>query len=342
MITRTAASVDTRLTSNRWQQTLSNVVTDADELFNLLRLNPADAPHHIEATKQFSLRVPLPFINRMEPGNWSDPLLQQVLPIAKELDPQPGFITDPLGERDKNVAKGIIHKYQGRLLLIVGTSCAINCRYCFRRHFPYEDNRPNTQQWQSALEYITNDSSISEVIFSGGDPLAVNDKRLAWLVESIAAIPHVKRLRIHSRLPIMIPQRVTDEMLSWFAGTRLQPVMVIHCNHPNEIDQDVISALQKLKQHNVTLLNQAVLLKGVNSQLSTQIQLNEKLFQYGVLPYYLFLLDRVLGAAHFEVPESEAQQLVGEMLKQCPGYLVPKLAREQAGAPSKLPILPLL
>ncbi|MDE1461304.1 EF-P beta-lysylation protein EpmB [Spartinivicinus poritis] len=342
MITRTAASVDTHFTSSRWQQILSSVVTDADELFHLLRLNPAEAPSHLEAVKQFPLRVPIPFINRIEPGNWNDPLLQQVLPIAQELAPQPGFTADPLGEQDKNVAKGIIHKYQGRLLLIVGTSCAVNCRYCFRRHFPYEDNRPNTQQWQSALEYITNDTSISEVIFSGGDPLAVNDKRLAWLVESIAAIPHVTRLRIHSRLPIMIPQRITDEMLSWFTQTRLKPVMVIHCNHPNEIDQDVCAALHKLRDHNVTLLNQAVLLKGINDQLETQIQLSETLFQQGVLPYYLFLLDRVFGAAHFEVSEREAKQLVGEMLKQCPGYLVPKLAREQAGAPTKLPILPAL
>ena len=324
--------------SQNWQQALADVIRDPIELFELLKLDKTQLPAALRANQDFALRVPRAFVNRMAKGDWNDPLLQQILPTGQELDHQPGFSSDPLDEANSNPAPGLIHKYHGRVLLIVSGGCAINCRYCFRRHFPYNENNPSRRQWAETLQYIANDSSIHEVIFSGGDPLAASDTLLAELVQQIEQIPHVKTLRVHSRLPVVIPQRITDECLRWLSRSRLQSVMVIHSNHANEIDDEVGQTLLRLRDSGVTLLNQSVLLRGINDDVQSLEALSHQLFRYGVLPYYLHLLDRVNGAAHFEVNEAQATQLLQQLLTKLPGYLVPKLVREQAGERSKTPI----
>ncbi|WP_263081641.1 EF-P beta-lysylation protein EpmB [Endozoicomonas sp. Mp262] len=321
-----------------WQGALSNTVSSPEELLDLLELEHSLLPDAIKADKQFALKIPRAFVSRMEKGNPYDPLLLQVLPLGKELMEVPGYSLDPLGEHAQTPRNGVIHKYHGRLLLITSGACAVNCRFCFRRHFPYEDNQLGGDNWNSALEYIASDHSIKEVILSGGDPLAANDKRLARLVTALSEIPHVETLRIHTRLPLVIPQRITQEMIDWFTGSRLKPVMVIHCNHANEIDHSVETALAKLRQAGVVLLNQTVLLKGINDTTDSLVNLSHKLFQSSVMPYYLHVLDRVQGAAHFDIDEDRAVQLIKAMMIQCPGYLVPKLVREIAGNTSKTPI----
>ena len=321
-----------------WQQALANSIRDPKELFKLLELDERQLPNALRACNDFALQVPRAFVDRMVKGDWNDPLLQQILPQGRELDIHPGFSNDPLLEIADNPVSGLIHKYQGRVLLVVSGGCAINCRYCFRRHFPYQNNNPSSSEWQAALDYIGQDSSITEVILSGGDPLAANDKRLTDLANRIAAIPQVDTLRVHTRMPIVIPQRISSAAIDWLTSTRLKPVMVIHCNHPNEIDEDVVNALQTLRQAGVTLLNQTVLLAGINDSVDTLNNLSKRLFTAGVLPYYLHLLDKVNGSAHFDVAEQRAQELIGELRGQLPGYLVPKLVREQAGAMSKMAI----
>ena len=325
-----------------WQQILADVIRDPAELLAILNLPTDQLAQHRQASDAFDLRVPRPFAERMARKDWHDPLLLQVLPQGAELDHQPGFVSDPLEEANSNPRPGIIHKYKGRVLLILSGGCAINCRYCFRRQFPYQDNNPSRKEWLNSLKYIANDSSIKEVILSGGDPLVVSDQSLTEIIQHIENIPHVTTLRIHTRLPIVIPQRINTPLLKNLGNTRLQTVMVIHCNHPNELDDSVKAALHALKCQGVTLLNQCVLLKGVNDCAETLSALSEKLFQFGVLPYYLHLLDKVEGAAHFEASEREAKALVNKLLHNLPGYLVPKLVKEEPGARSKTPIAPLL
>ncbi len=321
-----------------WQDELSNLIRSPEELFDLLSLPTEQLDAARRACNDFPLRVPRPYAARIQPGNLQDPLLLQVLPLGDELISSPGYNNDPLEEADSNPIPGLIHKYQGRVLLIVSPSCAIHCRYCFRRHFPYDDNKPSRTQWQQALDYIAADDSINEVIYSGGDPLSNNDKQLQWLTDQIAAIPHITRLRVHTRLPVMIPQRITDSCLEWLSQTRLKMVMVLHVNHAQELDCEVGEALNKLKQSGVTLLNQAVLLKGINDSVQAQVDLSERLFELGVLPYYLHLLDKVKGAAHFDMTADEAQRLHQALLGQLPGFLVPKLVQEVPGAASKTPL----
>lgn len=321
-----------------WQASLAGAVRDPAELFSLLQLDSAKIPASIAACRDFKLMVPRPFIARMKIGDWQDPLLQQVLPQAQELTIAPGFSQDPLDERNSNPAPGLIHKYHGRVLLIVSGGCAVNCRYCFRRHFPYEDNNPGRKQWQQSLDYISQDRSIEEVILSGGDPLAASDAHLADLVSRIAAIKHVTTLRIHTRLPIMIPSRVTDTCLQWMTNSRLKPVLVIHSNHANELDDQVAASLDRLRRAGVILLNQSVLLAGINDQLDSLKALSQRLFELHVLPYYLHQLDRVQGAAHFQVNDQRAKSLMAELRGALPGYLVPKLVRECPDADTKLPV----
>ncbi len=323
-----------------WQSILSQAVTDPKELLALLNLDPSLLPAAIAGAETFSMRVPHTYIARMQPGNEHDPLLLQILPTQAECEETEGFVHDPLGEGPKNPQPGIIHKYHGRLLLMPGQLCAVNCRFCFRRHFPYKDNRLNKDEWQAALTYIRDDTSIKEVIFSGGDPLAQNDKRLASLVNALADIPHVERVRIHTRMPVVIPQRVCDELLEWLTGTRLQTVMVIHCNHPNEIDGDVAQAMKTLHRHGIHLLNQSTILKGINDNVETLLELSEKLFACHVMPYYLHLFDKVQNAAHFAVDDDTVTKLVAQMSTRCSGYLVPKIVREVAGMSSKMTIAP--
>jgi EF-P beta-lysylation protein EpmB len=322
---------------NNWQKELAMSFSDPVSLLKYLELPLESFTDDIKARQLFPMRVPRPFAAKMKKGDPLDPLFMQVFTSRKEFDLAPGFSSDPLQEQN-NKQSGILHKYQNRLLLLVRGGCAVNCRYCFRRHFPYSDNHLNKQQWQQALEYIADNPQLDEVIYSGGDPLMAKDDFLAWLTTQIEAIPHIKRLRIHTRLPVVIPSRITTELITWFSQSRLKPVMVLHVNHANEIDNALAGSMQKLRQVGVTLLNQAVLLKGINDTADQQIALNEGLFNIGVMPYYLHVLDKVQGAEHFDLPDSKAKELMRELIKRQPGYLVPKLVREIGGQPGKTPL----
>ena len=309
---------------------------DAGELCRRLDLPASLAEHARDGAGQFPVFVPPSYLARIDPGNPCDPLLLQVLPVRDEAAEIDGYSVDPVGDAEASLQPGVLQKYRGRALLITTGACAVHCRYCFRRHFPYEEIPHSDAAWDSALGAIAADDSISEVILSGGDPLMLVDSRLAKLVEKIEAIPHVRRLRVHTRLPVMVPQRVTDELLAWLTGSRLSPVVVIHANHAQELDASVADALSKLKRSGVTLLNQAVLLRNVNDSLAAQIALSERLIELGVLPYYLHQLDRVSGSAHFEVPLAVGLKLVEQMREQLPGYLVPRYVQEVAGEPNKV------
>jgi len=320
-----------------WRAAMRDLVTTPMALCEALQLRPEQIGWSDAAARDFPLRVPRAFLARMIPGDPQDPLLLQVLAETRELQPVAGYGPDPTGETGAaNPHPGIIHKYHGRLLLLVTGSCAIHCRYCFRRHFPYADNQNSRDEWPAALSYIAADSSISEVILSGGDPLVAGDKHLAELVAQLATIPHVRRLRVHTRLPIVIPARVTVGLLDALSHPRLQTVMVVHSNHANEIDAEVAEAFSRIRQQGMTLLNQAVLLAGVNDSAAALAGLSERLFEAGALPYYLHLLDRVAGAAHFEVSADRALALHREISAMLPGYLLPRLVREVAGAPAKV------
>lgn len=321
-----------------WKQALKQAVSSVDELLSSLALSARDL--NIDVNSPFPLRVPLPFVALMEKGNPNDPLLRQVLPLTAEGLSAPGFTREPLQEGEYNPVPGVIHKYHGRVLLITTPVCAVHCRYCFRRHFPYEDNNPGKKQWQNSLAYIAKNSSISEVILSGGDPLACDDRHLAWLVANIEAIPHVQRLRIHTRLPVVIPSRIDVPLLDWLSGTRLGVSMVLHVNHPNETRGALANAVTKLRRLGIPVLNQTVLLRGVNDSADTLIKLSEALFAIGILPYYLHLLDPVEGASHFDRDLKSAQALFKEMQHKLPGYLVPRLVKDVPGERSKVTIAP--
>ena len=320
----------------KWQQILSDLITDPKELLHILELDPARQAHGRAALDQFPLKAPRPYVNRIEKGNWNDPLLRQIWPSLLEEKETPGYVTDPLAEQQFNPVPGLLHKYHGRVLLTTVPHCAIHCRYCFRRHFDYQENSPSRAEWQAALNYIADDPSIEEVIFSGGDPLAASDHQLAWLTENISHIGHVKILRIHTRLPIVIPQRVTRGLLDSLLGTRLKLVMVLHCNHAQELATDVTQALSTLAANGVMMLNQSVILKGVNDNSKSLVDLSKALFWHNVLPYYLHLPDRVAGTSHFNVEESHAKALLQSMQSLLPGYLVPHLVREQPGEMAKI------
>lgn len=318
-----------------WQHELRQAVTDPAQLLAELELPAALLEGALQAHRQFALKVPRPYLRRIRKGDPDDPLLRQILPLQQELLAVPGFGPDPLAEAAANKAPGVIHKYSDRVLLILSGACAINCRYCFRRHFPYADNQLGGAAWQAALDYLHQQPQVHEVIFSGGDPLATPDRRLARMITELEQIPHLQRLRIHSRLPVVIPQRVTPELVGRLADSRLRTTLVLHINHPQEIDTAVRLALRPLRQAGITLLNQAVLLKDVNDNLAVQKTLSETLFSEGILPYYLFVLDAVAGAAHFDISDEAARRLVGRLQTVLPGYLVPRLAREIPGRPSK-------
>ena len=321
--------------ARRWQQELSNLITEPAELLQMLGLSPGDFDIPADVLHSFPLKVPRPFVARMQPGDARDPLLLQVLPSVQENDDTPGYDFDPLSESDFNPQPGILHKYQGRVLVLAAPHCAVHCRYCFRRHFPYQDKVPGRQVWEQSLQWLAGQPQITEVIYSGGDPLAASDKHLAWLTDRISEIPHIVRLRIHTRTPVLVPARVDEHLIAWLNGSRLQKVMVIHCNHANEIDTHVVDAMSRLRDAGVTLLNQSVLLKGVNDSTQALADLSEALFAAGVLPYYLHALDKVHGVAHFDVNEARAKTLITELKQRLPGYLVPRLVREIPGEPSK-------
>jgi L-lysine 2,3-aminomutase len=309
-------------------------VRSVDELLQLLQIDPVVAKIRL-LQSDFPLRVPHGFIQRMVKGDSRDPLLLQVLPVAQETEAVAGFTPDPLDERDSMPVPGLLHKYQGRALLTTTGACAIHCRYCFRRHFPYSDANPVPGHWQAAIKYLAQHPDISELILSGGDPLTLTDTRLHSLTEQLANLSHLRTLRIHTRLPVVLPSRIDSGLLSWINAQTLKLVFVVHCNHPGEIDHSVTDALDKLTAAGVTLLNQSVLLRDINDSAATLAGLSERLFAAGVLPYYLHQLDRVEGAAHFEVSTERARTIMTELRAMLPGYLIPRLVQEIPGAPGK-------
>ncbi|MGO1692049.1 MAG: EF-P beta-lysylation protein EpmB [Marinobacter sp.] len=342
MIQRSPAHIEAQLSAddNRsWQQLLSDSITSPRELLARLDLPVdkwlagAEAGHRL-----FQTRVPEPFLARMEKGNAADPLLRQVLPLNLETGEAVGFVSDPLEEDGAIQTTGLIRKYRSRALLMVTGQCAINCRYCFRRHFPYDEQRLGPADRQQVLDTLAASVEINEVIFSGGDPLAVNDQLLSQWASAISSIPHIRRIRLHTRLPVVIPQRVCDSLLAWISNTQVQVVMVLHINHAAEIDHSTRQALNQLRSAGVTLLNQSVILRGVNDNADALENLSEALFDAGILPYYLHAFDPVAGAQHFDVPDEEARLLVRELLSRLPGFLVPRLVREIPGKPAKTPI----
>jgi EF-P beta-lysylation protein EpmB len=319
-----------------WQRELRDAIRDPRSLCEALDLPPEMPQSAARARGSFTVFVPPSYLARIEHGNPADPLFLQVWPAADEDLLIERFVSDPVDDAAFALRPGLLQKYAGRALMVVTGACAIHCRYCFRRHFPYEESPPTETIWTSAIEAIAQDTSLEEIILSGGDPLTVTDARLAWLVERLAAVPHLHRLRVHTRLPIMIPSRVTDSLLTWITGTRLTPVVVIHANHANELDHEVATAIGRLRTRGVMLLNQAVLLRGVNDTADAQAALSLRLVDLGVMPYYLHQLDRVRGAAHFEVPIEEGRQIIAELRRRLPGYAVPQYVQEQPGSPHKV------
>ncbi|MXP67802.1 EF-P beta-lysylation protein EpmB [Pantoea sp. Aalb] len=323
-----------------WLKQLSDVVTNRAELLKLVKLDQDNSLTYSKETqiqKCFALRVPRTFIKKMIPGNSKDPLLLQVLTTYQELIHVSGYSYDPLNEQ-RNVVPGLLHKYKNRILLLVKNGCAIHCRYCFRRYFPYQNNPGNKSSWQIAIKYISIHTELDEVIFSGGDPLMAKDHEIAWLVKSLTNIPHIKRLRIHTRLPVVIPARITRNLCQIFSRTRLQILFVTHINHIQEIDDDLYKSMQLLKYSGVTLLNQSVLLRAINDNAQTLANLSNGLFNIGILPYYLHVMDKIHGAAHFFVSDDKARNLLHQLMEMVSGYMVPKLMREISGKPSKIPI----
>jgi EF-P beta-lysylation protein EpmB len=320
-----------------WQRALGEAVSSVGELLDLLELPSELLPAGTAAGRDFPLRVPRRMLARMRRGDPRDPLLLQVLPAAAELRGLPGWERDPLVEAAVSPVPGVLHKYAGRALLLVTGACGVHCRYCFRRHFPYAEHAARSA-WPEAIAYLRRERSLGEVILSGGDPLALPDERLAELARELAGIPHLHTLRVHTRMPVVIPERVDAALLAWLGGSRLRPVVVLHANHPHELDDEVATAVGRLRAAGTLVLNQAVLLAGVNDEAETLVALSQRLFACGALPYYLHLLDRVAGAAHFVVPAARARRLVRTLRERLPGYLVPRLVRELPGAPCKLPL----
>ena len=319
-----------------WKDEMASSFSCVEDLLDYLGLPVDPRLGNGEPSRRFPFRVTAAFAGRMKKGDPDDPLLLQVLPVNMELLERPGYFADPVGDLLSVAVPGLLHKYHGRALLIATGACAINCRYCFRREFPYADSQLTRSRQSEVLAHIADDASIAEVILSGGDPLLLDDRRLAELLDGIAAIPQVRRLRIHTRLPIVLPSRITPDLARILGGTRLKPVLVVHANHANEFDARVGKALQALRNAGVVLLNQSVLLKGVNDTEDALSELSETLCDHGVLPYYLHLLDKASGTGHFDVQEISALALYEGLQRCLPGYLVPRLVRETAGAQYKV------
>jgi len=335
MITKTATSWQHRPS---WQTALAQAIRDPAALLQQLKLPMTLLPAAQAAARQFPLRVPHSYLQRILPGDLNDPLLRQVLPIAAECETT-GQV-DPVGDLAAMASPGLLHKYHGRALLVTTGACAIHCRYCFRRHFPYASGNPLHQHRDATLDYLRNHEDLNELILSGGDPLSLPDEQLASWIGECESIPHLQTLRLHTRLPVVLPERVDAALCEWLGETRLATIIVLHINHPQEIDADVSQAIAALRQTGATLLNQSVLLRGVNDSEEVLFQLSQRLFANGVLPYYLHQFDPVQGALHFAVPQSEGQSLMAALRTRLPGYLVPKYVQEIQGMAAKLPISP--
>lgn len=322
-----------------WQSQLSDLITDPLELLNLLELSTDQLlSGAILASEKFKLRVPRAFVGKMNAKDPLDPLLLQVLPHHLELEEHPEFVTDPLGEEAANQLPGVLHKYKSRFLLTLTGACAVHCRYCFRRHFPYQENLPKNEDWLNIKNYIESNPDINEVILSGGDPFTLSNRKLALWLERLSSLKQVKILRIHSRVPIVIPNRIDEELISLLKNSRLRIILVVHSNHASELDDFTCSKLLQLSEHHITVLNQAVLLKGVNDSAQILTDLSYRLFEARVMPYYLHVLDKVKGAQHFDLIPSEIDAIYQDVLASLPGYLVPKLVREIAGEKNKTPL----
>ncbi|WP_370637294.1 EF-P beta-lysylation protein EpmB [Legionella sp. 16cNR16C] len=316
-----------------WQKILAQGFASSSELLQFLGLSAVQGS--TAAEKLFKTRVPRGFAERMKKHDPEDPLLLQVLASEEELLEVDGYQNDPLQENSSNPLTGLLHKYTGRVLLTLTGTCAVNCRYCFRRHFPYQKNNPGREGWQQVIDYIKGNSSVSEVILSGGDPLLASNTVLSSVLKQLDQIKHVTTVRFHTRIPIVLPERIDEEFLSILSSLRLQKVIVVHCNHAQELDEAVESACRLLQTSGCHLLNQSVLLNKVNADAKTLAELSQRLFSCGILPYYLHILDKVAGAAHFDLPQEKALQIFQDLQTLLPGYLVPRLAREDAGKASK-------
>ena len=327
------------LKNQNWQRVLAAAVRNPDELLRMLNLSDEVCAREVYFPDDFKLLVPVSYVERMQKGNWDDPLLKQVLPTLNETREVPGYVADPVGDLNAAVSTGILHKYQGRVLLITTGACPVHCRYCFRQHFPYSDFLIEKTHWQKTLDQIKADKTIHEVILSGGDPLMLADDRLRVICQDVASLKHVKTIRFHTRVPVFIPERINTSFLSCVSDLNINKVMVVHINHANEIDEGVAQSLRALQQAGFTLLNQSVLLRGINDSVTSLQELSMKLFDLGVLPYYLHQLDRVAGAAHFEVGRAEALGLMNRLKEILPGYLVPRYVEEISGKRSKQAIV---
>lgn len=321
-----------------WQKQLQKARQRPEDLLKKLHIDDNQLVISESASKQFPVSAPEAYIKRIQAADAADPLLRQIMPVKEEEIELPKFISDPVGDLKSEKSPGLLHKYPGRVLLIVTGACAIHCRYCFRRHFPYSENTMSTANWQQALSYIESDESIEEVILSGGDPLTLTDTKLMSISSELASINHLQRLRIHSRIPVVLPERILQSDLHWFTATRLKPILILHINHAGELDSEAVKAIEKLKQHHIPLYNQSVLLKGVNDRLEDLIALSKMLFEHDIVAYYLHMLDPVSGASHFEVNEAKAKKLLHGLRENLPGYMVPTLVREVSGENSKIPL----
>jgi len=320
-----------------WRTELAQAISDPSALLAALKLPESLLESALAASRNFPLRVTQHYLGLIEPGNLRDPLLRQILPMAEELIETPGYVTDPVGDQHADIGYGLLQKYHGRALLVTTGACAIHCRYCFRRAFPYAQEAA-TRHSDAIPQKLLAMPHVTEVILSGGDPLTLSDQRLMLLLEKLEHIPHLRRLRIHSRLPSVLPSRITPQFTSMLQRTRLHTSLVLHCNHPRELAPALQIPLGGLQQAGITLLNQSVLLRAVNDSVGVLVELSERLYEYGVLPYYLHLLDPVAGSAHFAIPDRQARALHWELRNQLPGYLVPRLVREITGRPSKTPM----
>jgi EF-P beta-lysylation protein EpmB len=338
MIPTPAKSLTGTAADRDWKRLWRDAIRDPRELLALLGLDALEDGLPQDASAQFPLRVPRGFVARMRRGDPSDPLLRQVLPVDDEDRIVPGFDLDAVGDAAARSASGVLQKYRGRALLVTTGSCAVHCRYCFRRHFPYDEEVAARDGWREAVATMRADATVEEVILSGGDPLSLATPKLAELTDALATIPHIRRLRIHTRLPVVLPERVDAELAAWLAKLPWPVAVVVHANHANEFDADVDAAIQRLRHTGCTVLNQAVLLRGVNDSVDVLSALSQRAYAAGVLPYYLHQLDRVAGAAHFEVEDSVALSLHAALAARLSGYLVPKLVREVAGDPGKRPL----
>jgi EF-P beta-lysylation protein EpmB len=321
-------------TELNWRTTLSRACSRDDTLLSALQL----APGISEPDPAFPLRVPRGFINRIQPGNPDDPLLRQILPTSAESIPVEGYSADPVGDLDSLIAPGVLQKYSGRALLITTGACAIHCRYCFRRAYPYASASLSRSEFKAAFDALEADRKIEEIILSGGDPLTLPNEKLATLIDASARITHIRRIRIHTRIPVVLPERIDPSLLDIIATCPLPVIIVIHCNHAAEIDESVAEAVTSLKQNGAILLNQSVLLNGVNDSTDALVNLSERLFEIGILPYYLHQLDPVAGAAHFKVSDTRAVKLIDAVASRLPGYLVPRLVQEIPGETAKKPL----